>query len=160
LTPPLSPIVGVALKLGGTSASLQARGLLVAPLGSHTYTQPPTSPGPHPGLIKPSDLAQTSSVAVPTYRLETFGKLVLSGGTPARVSHQKRRLALLALLAASRERSLSRDQLLAYLWLESTAANARHSLETGEMHYTSRTRGPWHKGATSSAVSLPFPLSL
>ena len=68
-------------------------------------------------------------MAVPTYRLETFGKLELSGGASAGVSHQKRRLALLALLAAARERGLSRDQLLAYLWPESTAANARHSLE-------------------------------
>ena len=37
--------------------------------------------------------------------------------------------ALLALLAASGERGLSRDQLLAYLWPESAAANARHSLD-------------------------------
>jgi phosphoribosyl-ATP pyrophosphohydrolase/phosphoribosyl-AMP cyclohydrolase len=26
------------------------------------------------------------------------------------------------------------------------------TLESGEMHYTSRTRGPWHKGATSGNV--------
>jgi phosphoribosyl-ATP pyrophosphohydrolase/phosphoribosyl-AMP cyclohydrolase len=26
------------------------------------------------------------------------------------------------------------------------------TIETGEMHYTSRTRGPWHKGATSGNV--------
>jgi len=66
---------------------------------------------------------------VPTYRLETFGKLTLSGGPSSDLSHQRRRLALLALLAASGERGLSRDQLLAYLWSESAAANARHSLE-------------------------------
>lgn len=65
----------------------------------------------------------------PTYRLETFGKLALSGGASSGVSHQRRRLALLALLAASGERGLSRDQLLAYLWPESPAGNARHSLE-------------------------------
>ncbi len=66
---------------------------------------------------------------VATYRLETFGKLALSGGASAGLSHQRRRLALLALLAASGERGVSRDQLLAYLWPESPAANARHSLE-------------------------------
>jgi len=66
---------------------------------------------------------------VPTYRLETFGKLALSGGASSTLSHQRRRLALLALLAASGERGLSRDQLLAYLWPESAAGNARHSLE-------------------------------
>jgi DNA-binding SARP family transcriptional activator/TolB-like protein len=68
-------------------------------------------------------------MAVPTYRLETFGKLALSGGATGSLSHQRRRLALLALLAASGERGLSRDQLLGFLWPESTAANARHSLE-------------------------------
>ena len=65
---------------------------------------------------------------MPTYRLETFGKLTLSGAA-SDLSHQKRRLALLALLAASGERGMSRDQLLAYLWSESAAGNARHSLE-------------------------------
>ena len=68
-------------------------------------------------------------MAVPTYRLETFGKLALSGGAAGSLSHQRRRLALLALLAAAGERGLSRDQLLGYLWPESTATNARHSLE-------------------------------
>jgi DNA-binding SARP family transcriptional activator/TolB-like protein len=65
---------------------------------------------------------------VPTYRLETFGKLTLSGAA-SDLSHQKRRLALLALLAASGDRGVSRDQLLGYLWSESNAINARHSLE-------------------------------
>lgn len=65
---------------------------------------------------------------MPTYRLETFGRLTLSGAS-SDLSHQRRRLALLALLAASGEGGLSRDQLLAYLWSESTAGNARHSLE-------------------------------
>lgn len=66
---------------------------------------------------------------VQTYRLETFGKLALIGGASAGVSHQRRRLALLALLAASGERGLSRDQLLGYLWPDTSSANARHSLE-------------------------------
>jgi DNA-binding SARP family transcriptional activator/TolB-like protein len=69
------------------------------------------------------------STPAPTYRLKTFGKLALSGGTTEKLSPQRRRLALLALLSASGERGVSRDQLLAYLWSESSAANARHSLE-------------------------------
>jgi DNA-binding SARP family transcriptional activator/TolB-like protein len=66
---------------------------------------------------------------VPTYRLETFGKLALSGGATGSLSHQRRRLALLALLAAAGDRGLSRDALLLYLWPDSTAENGRHSLE-------------------------------
>ena len=65
---------------------------------------------------------------MPTYRLETFGKLTLSGSS-AGLSHQRRRLALLAVLAAAGNRGVSRDSLLACLWSESTAGNARHSLE-------------------------------
>ena len=66
---------------------------------------------------------------MPTYRLETFGKVSLIGGASGSLSHQRRRLALLALLAASGERGASRDQLLGYLWSESSAENGRHSLE-------------------------------
>lgn len=65
----------------------------------------------------------------PIYRLETFGKLELKGPASAGLSHQRRRLALLALLAASGDRGMSRDQLLGYLWPESSSANGRHSLE-------------------------------
>ncbi len=62
-------------------------------------------------------------------RLETFGGLNLSGtaGTPAVT--QRRRLALLVLLAAAGERGISRDKLIAYLWPESPVENARHGLE-------------------------------
>ncbi|MEO5589767.1 MAG: BTAD domain-containing putative transcriptional regulator [Gemmatimonadaceae bacterium] len=45
------------------------------------------------------------------------------------MSRQRRRLALLALLAASGERGLSRDQLVGYLWPESAGDSGRHSLE-------------------------------
>ena len=65
----------------------------------------------------------------PTYRLETFGKLALTGGTAGRHAHQRRRLALLALLSASGDRGVSREQLLGYLWSESSTANARHSFD-------------------------------
>lgn len=77
--------------------------------------------------ITASDLAQSSLSS--TYRLETFGKLALSGGATGSLSHQRRRLALLALLATSGERGMSRDQLIAYLWPESPGDNGRHSLE-------------------------------
>ena len=70
-----------------------------------------------------------SPLSVPTYRLETFGKLALTGATSAGVSHQRRRLALLALLAAAGKSGLSRDQLIGYLWPESSSTNGRHSLE-------------------------------
>jgi DNA-binding SARP family transcriptional activator len=45
-------------------------------------------------------------------------------GAPA----QRRRLALLALLAGAGERGMSRDKLLAFLWPESDAERARHAL--------------------------------
>lgn len=64
-----------------------------------------------------------------TYRLETFGGLALGGGGPRSLSHQRLRLALLALLAASGERGLSRDQIVGCLWPEAESASARHSLE-------------------------------
>jgi DNA-binding SARP family transcriptional activator len=63
------------------------------------------------------------------YRLETFGGLALVGGEPRAPSHQRRRLALLALLAASGRRGLSRDQILAFFWPENDASVGRHSLD-------------------------------
>lgn len=77
---------------------------------------------------------------VPMYRLETFGKLALAGAASAGVSHQRRRLALLALLASAGDDGLSRDQLLGYLWPDSSAANGRHSLEQ-LIHGIRRTLG-------------------
>ena len=41
---------------------------------------------------------------------------------------QRRRLALLALLATARARGVSRDRLIAYLWPEASAENGRHFL--------------------------------
>src|SRR4051812_44787670 len=64
-------------------------------------------------------------------RLRTFGGLALEGadgqltGRPV----QPRRLALLTLLAtANQGRGISRDSLLSFLWPESDAESARHSL--------------------------------
>jgi DNA-binding SARP family transcriptional activator len=63
------------------------------------------------------------------FRLETLGGLALLDGAGGVVSTQRRRLALLALIAAAGRRGISRDRLLAYLWPESSAGNARHGLE-------------------------------
>jgi DNA-binding SARP family transcriptional activator len=65
----------------------------------------------------------------PSYRLETFGGLRLVGGDSLAISHHRRRLALLALLAVAGERGMSRDQIVAFLWPEGEADASRHSLE-------------------------------
>ena len=64
-------------------------------------------------------------------RLVTFGGLVLLVGGEATTgtATQRRRLALLALLALARGRGLSRDKLIAYLWPEADTGRARHGLE-------------------------------
>jgi DNA-binding SARP family transcriptional activator len=64
-----------------------------------------------------------------TFRLETFGGLSLTDAEGKVRDVQRRRLAVLALLAAADKRGLSRDQLVAYLWPEVTEESARHSLE-------------------------------
>lgn len=63
-------------------------------------------------------------------RLRTFGGLTLSRGSEDLTGAvtQRRRLALLALLAAAGSAGMSRDKLLAYLWPESDAERARHVL--------------------------------
>jgi DNA-binding SARP family transcriptional activator len=62
-------------------------------------------------------------------RLQALGGLTLldAAGTP--LVTQRRRLGLLALLAASGGRGSSRDKLVAYLWAESSTEHARHALE-------------------------------
>jgi DNA-binding SARP family transcriptional activator len=62
-------------------------------------------------------------------RLGTFGGLVLHDPAGEAVVPQRRRLALLALLAVAGSRGLSRDKVLACLWSESSSDNARHALE-------------------------------
>ncbi len=62
--------------------------------------------------------------------LRTLGGLSLAapdGSTPGRVT-QRKRLALLAILAANRNGSVSRDKLIAYLWPESDEEQGRHAL--------------------------------
>lgn len=75
-----------------------------------------------------SALAQTSPHTAQPLRLETFGGLRLVGAQ-AGSAHQRKRLALLAVLAASGDRGVSRDVLYAYFWPETSADAARHSLE-------------------------------
>lgn len=63
-------------------------------------------------------------------RIHTFGGLTITveDAPVTGVLTQRRRLALLALLAVARERGVSRDKLVAYLWPESGASDARHAL--------------------------------
>ena len=64
------------------------------------------------------------------FRLRTFGGLTLEqDGVPhTGPATQRRRLALLALLAAA-DAGVSRERLMSHLWPESDAARARHSLD-------------------------------
>ena len=74
------------------------------------------------------------------FRLRTFGGLVLIDAAGVPVVPQRRRLALLALLAAAGERGMTRDKVLAYLWSENAAENARHALE--QLLYSIRKQVP------------------
>ncbi|MDQ3309716.1 MAG: tetratricopeptide repeat protein, partial [Gemmatimonadota bacterium] len=63
-------------------------------------------------------------------RLRTFGGLLLEdeGGPLTGTATQRRKLALLALLAAAGERGMSRDRVVTYFWPESDTTRARNSL--------------------------------
>ena len=78
---------------------------------------------------------------MPQFRLQTFGTLRLVGRADDTIlgehGHQRRRLALLAVLAASGERGRSRDQLLGLFWPDVPQSRARHSLE--QLVYAIRT---------------------
>jgi DNA-binding SARP family transcriptional activator len=63
------------------------------------------------------------------FRLETFGGLSLSRSEGPVLLSQRRRLAMLALLSVAGTRGMQRDKLIGYLWPESTADSARHSLD-------------------------------
>lgn len=62
--------------------------------------------------------------------LKALGGLVLASdeGVVTGALTQRRRLALLALLAVARDRGMSRDKVVAYLWSESASESARHTL--------------------------------
>ncbi|MGH7588732.1 MAG: AfsR/SARP family transcriptional regulator [Gemmatimonadota bacterium] len=64
-------------------------------------------------------------------RLRTFGGLTLARNDDPPMTGaatQRRRLAILALLAIARDSGLSRDKILGYLWPESEFDRARHTL--------------------------------
>jgi serine/threonine-protein kinase len=73
-------------------------------------------------------------------RLETFGGLTLTDAAGRPTVPQRRRLALLALLAAAGERGISRDKVVACLWPESAPESARHALE--QLLYEMRRQVP------------------
>ena len=83
----------------------------------------------------------SATTATPRFRLQTFGTLRLVRSDDQAVlgdhGHQRRRLALLAVVAASGERGRSRDQLLGLFWPEVPQARARHSLD--QLLYALRT---------------------
>ncbi len=62
------------------------------------------------------------------FRLLTLGSGALVDAAGAAVAGQRRRIALLVLLASSRERGVSRDKLVAALSPESPTESARHAL--------------------------------
>jgi len=74
-----------------------------------------------------------TSHPVARYRFRTFGPPALLGAADetflGQHGHHRRRLALLAVLAASGERGRSRDQLLVLFWPDATQSRARHSLD-------------------------------
>jgi TolB-like protein/DNA-binding SARP family transcriptional activator/Tfp pilus assembly protein PilF len=69
---------------------------------------------------------------MPPFKLQTLGSLSLhdpSGATIPGQGSQRRRLALLAVLAAAGDRGRSRDSLLTLFWPDASPERARHSLE-------------------------------
>jgi DNA-binding SARP family transcriptional activator/tRNA A-37 threonylcarbamoyl transferase component Bud32 len=73
-------------------------------------------------------------------RLDAFGGLTLTDEGGRHVVSQRRRLALLAMLAAAGPRGCSRDKLIAVLWPESDGEHARHALE--QLLYSLRRQLP------------------
>lgn len=74
------------------------------------------------------------------FRLVTFGGLSLVDRDGSPVPTPRLRLGLLALLASAGSRGLTRDKVVAYLWPESPAENARHALE--QLLYSLRRQAP------------------
>ena len=63
-----------------------------------------------------------------SFRLLALGGATLVDSTGALVAEQRRRLALLVLVASGRDRGVSRDKLIAWLSPESATDSARHAL--------------------------------
>lgn len=77
------------------------------------------------------------------FRLKLFGNASIEGpegpltGRPV----QRRRLALLALLAVARQRGLTRDKLVAWLWPDADAERGRHLLSDSVYRVNQAVRG-------------------
>jgi adenylate cyclase len=86
-----------------------------------------------------TDRLKTPPIA--RYRLATFGPPALFGADAdtflGHHGHHRRRLALLAVLAAAGDRGRSRDHLLLLFWPDATQTRARHSL--GQLLYALRS---------------------
>ena len=65
------------------------------------------------------------------YRIETFGGLVVAGGTAplTGAATQRKTMLLLAVLAVAGAQGISRDKLLGLFWPDSDADRARHALK-------------------------------
>ena len=88
-------------------------------------------------------------------RLNTFGGLVLQqdGQLHTGPAAQRRRLALLAIIAAAGPRGVSRDKLLSILWPDSDPEAARHSLYQA-LHAIRRSLGSDEVFLGSSTLQL------
>ncbi len=76
-------------------------------------------------------------------RLEVLGGLrLVDAGSGRSAVTQRRRLALLALLAGAGDRGFTRDKVVGYLWPESTPEHARHALE--QLLYALKQQLPEH----------------
>jgi DNA-binding SARP family transcriptional activator/tetratricopeptide (TPR) repeat protein len=88
------------------------------------------------------------------FRLRTLGAALLEGpeGAPAGAGSQRRHIALLAVLAASRQ-GVSRERIVGMLWPESPEERARHAL--AQLLYTlRRDLGEEAVGGGSAALRL------
>jgi serine/threonine-protein kinase len=88
-------------------------------------------------------------------RLNTFGGLILQqdGQLHTGPASQRRRLALLAVVAAAGHRGASRDKLLALLWPDADPESARHSLYQA-LHAIRRSLGSDEVFQGSSTLRL------
>lgn len=100
------------------------------------------------------------AVATPRFRLLTLGTLRLLSTAEETIlgehGHHRRRLALLAVVAAAGDRGRSRDQLLGLFWPDVSQSRARHSLE--QLIYAVRTSldGPVFAGTNPLVLNTAF----
>ncbi|HKG95162.1 MAG TPA: protein kinase [Gemmatimonadaceae bacterium] len=96
-----------------------------------------------------------SQVATDVLRLTTLGGLALleDGRAHAGPASQRRRLALLTLVAAAGRRGISRDKLVANLWPDAESEAGRHSLHQA-MHALRRALGSDELFVGTAALQL------